>query len=201
MMHHTHAQLLQDLWLEPKRSPIDELIRPYTSRSKKSEGQAKETSISVITHEERVYQNELDAIRTFGYTWLKPIGVRKTLAQQEEEMREVHESYEEYEDEDNQNTHERLEPDMDGDEDDGDRDGDADLDGAIEEGASFAGSLQSSPVIPRAARAIGYNDATRTGDEELDLDAGVSEGDASIGGYSDEDDDDEDGDDEVPDQQ
>ncbi|CCG80529.1 protein of unknown function [Taphrina deformans PYCC 5710] len=165
-----YPQLLQQFWQQERnRSHIDELMRPYQQQSSRHTTQPRRSDtgrvISRIRHAEEQDERESLNIRNFGYHWLKPLGTTKTMGQIADEDREIHDSYEEYEDEDgefNQNN-----PDItgavdgqeiasEGEHDDEEVEEEADLDQEIEEGASFdvgdasllSSAAPSTPAVP-----------------------------------------------------
>lgn len=162
-----YTQLVQDMWFKTRNLSRTEMLMkayepPRQQRSTRSDSTAREKSISRITFEEEQYEREMASIRNFGHHWLRPIGVAKTMAQAEDEAREIHESYEEYEGEDgdfNQNDPDLLPAGVEGpiasprEETAQSEAEEQDLDQDIEEGASFdAGETSytssTAPITP-----------------------------------------------------
>lgn len=163
-MTSAYPQLMQDMWSNDRGiSAIEALMRPHEFNNKNDHNRRTNDSSRQMSEmsylEEQHERNQLN-IRNFGYHWLKPIGVAKTMGQIEDEAREVHESYEEYDDEEgefNQNN-----PDMNGgmegqesllpEETSEHQEEEEDLDQGIEEGASFdveeTSFVSSAPMTP-----------------------------------------------------
>lgn len=140
-------------------SRVEDMMRAHQDhrphRQTRGTGPGTEKVLSRIAFEQEQYEREMLNIRNFGYHWLKPIGISKTMGQIEDEAREVHESFEEYEDEDgefNQNDPDALRGGAmdgldgvseegrelgEGEEDEEEGEEEEDLDQEIEEGASF----------------------------------------------------------------
>lgn len=148
-MTSAYSYLVQNMWLSTlDRSPIQDLMQAHRPSDLSSQSQSRSTDdsrqISRISYLEEQHEKSLLNTRNFGYHWLKPIGLSKTMSQVEDETREVHESYEEFEDEEgefNQNNPE-LNGGMEGQEafpveEDDQTEESEDLDEVIEEGASF----------------------------------------------------------------
>lgn len=162
-----YAQLIQDMWFKDRNlSRTESLMKAYEpprqQRGLRADTTIREKVISRITFEEEQHEREMASIRNFGHHWLKPIGVSKTMAQAEDEAREIHESYEEYEGEDgdfNQNDPDLLVAGTEGpiasprEEATQSEAEEQDLDQDIEEGASFdAGETSyassAAPITP-----------------------------------------------------
>lgn len=164
-MTSAYSQLLQDAWFRGRQSSaVEMLMKPHepdvNDHHSRQRGLESSRQMSEISFLEEQHERTLLNTRNFGYHWLKPLGVSKTMCQAEDEARETHESYEEYEDEEGQfnqnNPH--LNGGMEGVEtlpeepSEQAHEEDEDLDEEIEEGASFeveeTSLLSSGPMTP-----------------------------------------------------
>lgn len=148
IMASIYSQLAQDLWSNSKpKSNVESLMQTYEEPKDRNGARSRSPTcgraISRMAHEEELHEREMLNIRNFGYHWLKPIGMTKTMGQIADEAREIHDSYEEYEDEEgefNQNDPNLTGLEMEGEtaQADDELEGEeADLDQDVEEGASF----------------------------------------------------------------
>lgn len=179
-MTSVYPLLVQELWHKSQSdSEIDVLRQIYRpSVQKRDTRRAQERIVSNMSVQEEQYEREMERIRNRGDHWLRPIGVLKTVGQVEDEEREIHESYEEYEDEDGELNQNAITTDglvFDGQEltddqppnegDDENQEEASDLDQDVEEGASFdvgettlISSTPAAPAQPRNGLFVVIND-------------------------------------------